>query len=248
VNAAAVERKPTPPPHRRLVLASKSPRRRQLLNERGFDHHVVSSGFDDGPLAPGRVSPRQWVAALAHLKAKAGLETLHTHHTHHEHDTAHAHLPPTRLLVLAADTVVVKGDALIGQPRDADDAARIIATLQDGSHHVVTGVALMTTDTVAWLVDQAHVTVGHIGRERIQRYIDSGDWRGKAGAYNLAERIDDDWPITFQGDPTTIMGLPMRRLEPALRNMLAPPEPSSTPTSTPTSTPAPSPADAEANS
>ena len=60
--------------------------------------------------------------------------------------------------------------------------------------------------------DSARVTVGAIDERALQAYLDSGEWRGKAGAYNLYERIEAGWPIQFEGDPTTIMGLPMRKL------------------------------------
>ena len=82
---------------------------------------------------------------------------------------------------------------------------------------MVTGVALLWVTPEGdrrreILVDLARVTVGAIGPERIRAYIRSGQWRGKAGAYNLGERIEAGWPISYVGDPTTVMGLPMRAL------------------------------------
>lgn len=196
---------PSDPPSRPLlpaplVLASRSPRRRQLLSEFGLPHEAVEPGIDDGLLEPGPVPPHQWVTALAYLKAAAAARTL---------------APDRPALVLGADTVVVKGAALIGQPADAADAERIIRLLQDGHHEVISGVALLRTDRPGWrrmFVDRARVRVGHIGDDAIRAYIAGGNWRGKAGAYNLAERIEAGWPIQYQGDPTTIMGLPMRML------------------------------------
>src|SRR5690606_20335325 len=163
-------------------------------------HEAVEPGIDDGLLEPGPVPPHQWVAALAYLKAAAAARTL---------------APDRPALVLGADTVVVKGAALIGQPADAADAERLIRLLQDGHHEVISGVALLRTDRPGWrrmFVDRAWVRVGHIGDDAIRAYIAGGNWRGKAGAYNLAERIEAGWPIQYQGDPTTIMGLPMRML------------------------------------
>lgn len=193
---------------RRLLLASRSPRRRKLLSEHGFAHEVIESGVDDSCLAPGRVSAEQWVLALAHLKARAGLASLAVS------DGA------ADGVLLAADTVVVKGDELIGQPRDASDARRIIRTLSNGEHRVLTGVAIASGDDVRWLLDAAEVRVGDIGDARIDKYVDSGDWRGKAGGYNLAERLEAGWPIEFVGDATSIMGLPMQRLAPMLTELL----------------------------
>jgi septum formation protein len=90
----------------------------------------------------------------------------------------------------------------------------IIRLLENGQHEVLTGVALVdpATGRRELFVDRARVRVGAIGGERIGEYIASGGWRGKAGGYNLAERIQEGWPIEYEGDPTTIMGLPMRIL------------------------------------
>jgi len=73
--------------------------------------------------------------------------------------------------------------------------------------------ALLLLAPRRWLVaDRAVVRVGPISDEQIEAYVASGEWRGKAGAYNLSERIEAGWPIECLGDPTTVMGLPMRRL------------------------------------
>jgi septum formation protein len=204
----------------RLLLASQSPRRRLLLREHGVEHDAEHPGVDDGELSPGRVTPEQWVAALAYFKAAAG---------------ARKQAPPGpgagghHRLVLGADTVCVKNGELLGQPRDAQDARRMLKLLENGSHEVLTGVAIIDPRAeasggggggVGWrhlFVDRARVRVGSIGDDKIQAYVASGEWRGKAGAYNLGERIAAGWPITYEGDPTTVMGLPMeallRRLE-----------------------------------
>jgi septum formation protein len=187
----------------RVVLASQSPRRRKLLDEHGVSHATVSSGVDDGLLVRGGVTPAEWVASLAYFKAAAGRERLDR--------TGHQ---PGDVVVLGADTVVRKGDRVIGQPADGADAERILRVLQNGSHEVLTGVAfvdLATGQRDMW-VDRARVRVGDLGDDRIGGYVGSGLWRGKAGAYNLSERLADGWPIEFEGDPGTIMGLPMRRL------------------------------------
>jgi len=187
----------------RVLLASTSPRRRQLLTDYGIEHVVANPGVDDGLLLRGGVSPSEWVAALAYFKAAAAMHALG--------DWSHA---PGEYVVVGADTVVRKGDELIGQPRNAGDAERILRLLQNGSHDVLTGVAMIDAGSGRrdMFVDRAKVVVGEIGEARIASYVDSGAWKGKAGAYNLRERIEDAWPITFTGDPGTIMGLPMQSL------------------------------------
>jgi septum formation protein len=192
----------------RLVLASQSPRRRQLLNESGLAHEAVHPGVDDGILATGDVPAGQWVAALAYFKAAAGADAV---------DAEARAAREGGLLVLGADTVCVHGSELLGQPRDAEDAAQMLRKMEDASHDVVTGVALLWVSTAGdrrreLLVDRARVRVGPLGPARIDEYVATGEWSGKAGAYNLSERMAAGWPIEYDGDPTTIMGLPMRAL------------------------------------
>ena len=186
-----------------LHLASRSPRRRRLLTEYGIPHEAVVPDVDDADLAPGDVSPAEWVAALAYFKAAATRPML----------AVREGGDPTGL-ALGADTVVLKEGRIIGQPRDAEEALEIIRLLENGQHEVLTGVALvdLSSGRRDLFVDRARVRVGSIGGERIGEYIARGGWRGKAGGYNLMERIQDGWPIEYEGDPTTVMGLPMRIL------------------------------------
>jgi septum formation protein len=183
----------------RVHLASRSPRRRELLASAGIQHDAAHPGLDDGELAPGNVKPEQWVMALAYLKATSALRSFP---------------PGAGPIVLGADTVVVYEGRLIGQPADAPDARRMLVQMRDTHHDVVTGVALLDPRSGRRdiFADRAHVRVGHISDDEIESYLASGDWRGKAGAYNLSERLAAGWPIEFTGDPGTIMGLPMKKL------------------------------------
>lgn len=161
-------------------------------------HSAVSPRLDDAELRPGSCAPPEWVSSLAYLKAWSVLE--------------HAGGPEGAAGVLGADTVVIKGDDLIGQARSEDEARAIIRRLEEGEHEVVTGVALVSNERRVIFHDSARVRVGRIGDDAIDTYVASGEWKGKAGAYNLGERIEAGWPITYEGDPTCIMGLPMERL------------------------------------
>lgn len=158
---------------------------------------VAGRLVDDGELVSGAVEPTDWVMALAYLKASG----------------ASGRIGPGSV-VLGADTVCVSGDELIGQPRDAAHAAEILSSFAGRKHRVMTGVALVDAETGRreLLVDESVVTWGEVGAEAIAGYVASGLWRGKAGAYNLRERLEAGWPIEFSGDPTSIMGLPMRVL------------------------------------
>lgn len=182
-----------------LTLASQSPRRRQLLTEAGVAHDVRPSGIDDGRLAQGRCTPAEWVMALAYLKAAA---------------TARQPDLPPGTTVLGADTVCVNAGQILGQPADETDAQRMIRAMAATTHDVLTGVALIDPGTAQRFVffDRSEVTVGALTDRQIADYAQTGQWQGKAGAYNIAERLDAGWPIEFTGTMDSIMGLPVDRV------------------------------------
>lgn len=216
-----------------LYLASQSPRRRELLQEAGINFEAFSPGQDDAELVATRaadgtmVDPAVWTAGLAFLKAVAGVETLRREDRLRTGD-----------VVLGADTICVGHDAngramILSAPASEAEARAMLAQWQDGEHDVLTGVALVRAGAIAgaaragsaWerageartiFVDRARVRWGRVSEIEIEGYLRSGSWRGKAGAYNLRERLGAGWPIAFAGDPATIMGLPMRRLGRAL--------------------------------
>jgi len=188
-----------------LILASSSPRRSELLNAAGFPHRVFPPTVDDAQLNRGRVSPIEWVQALAHLKLKSVSEAL---------------AAEARSVIISADTLVVRGDQIFGQPTDAHHAERTVRALTRRTHHVITSVALETAEGLDWITDTAIVTLGDLTDQQIHNYIASDQWRGKAGAYNLSERLEDGWPIACDGDPTTVMGLPMQRLTPIIEHAM----------------------------
>jgi len=204
-----------------IVLASTSPRRRELLAQalgaaEGRAFTVVDPRIEDGDLAmgcgprragkgsggAGGLPLRQWVASLAYLKAKAGAERWAKSGGSSD------------CIVIGADTLVDQDGEVLSKPLDAADAARMIRLVRNRSHEVLTGVALLHPATGARDVytDRAVVTVGDIGDDEIVRYTGGDAWRGKSGAYNLQERLDAGWPLKAEGDPGCVTGLPTRSL------------------------------------
>jgi septum formation protein len=182
------------------------------MDEHGLDHDAMHPGVDDGLLEPGQVPPEQWVKALAYYKARAGARLLA--------------LAAEPRLVIAADTTCVLGDRVIGQPADADDADAMIRSFVDAEHEVLTGVAILPAGPGASrnpnrviFAERARVHLGSLSDDKIHAYVTSGGWRGKAGGYNLSERLEAGWPIRFTGDVSTIVGLPMRPLLDRLERM-----------------------------
>ncbi len=215
-----------------LILASQSPRRQQLLREAGFSFTTVLPPMDDAHLCPGPVEPRRWVAALAYLKARAVQSMLAC--PDQRPAGVRADQP---LFILAADTIVIKDQRLIGKPSDENDARHILRTLSAGRHEVMTGVAIVEVPALGspvraalsssldqsprtLFVDCAHVHVGELGNDRIEAHVASGAWRGKAGGYNIFDQLNYNWPLHVEGDPTTVAGLPMQRVVPILSKLL----------------------------
>ena len=130
-----------------------------------------------------------------------------------------------QVVILAADTVCIENDGtVLGQPSNEKIAKDMLLQLRGAMHRTMTGVCLLShhagsaTRLRTLLYDVTRVEVGHISIAEIDRYVASGDWQGKAGGYNLQERLDGDWPIKVIGDPTTVMGLPMEKLKPLLQH------------------------------
>ena len=168
-----------------LVLASASPRRRQLLEMLGIPVEVRPSAVPE-IRKPGE-APRDYALRLAHDKARA----------------VPGHL------VLAADTIVVLDGELLEKPADEDDAVRMLLRLQGRTHDVVTAVALRADETVFEAIDVTAVTFRPAREGMLRAYARTGEPMDKAGAYGiqgygaaLVERIDGD----FFG----VMGLPIR--------------------------------------
>jgi septum formation protein len=196
-----------------LLLASRSPRRAEILHLAGLAHEAISPGLDDAQLAPRGASPRAWAASMAFLKAQAGLAQWRIGGA------------GARRLVIGADTICVHEGRILGQPIDAEDARRMLTSFDDTEHEVVTGVAVIDSSTGGRdiFIDRARVWWDGVGPARIEEYVASGLWAGKAGAYNLAERVEAGWPIRYEGSANTIMGLPIEQLRGRLERMMCPP-------------------------
>lgn len=176
-----------------------------MLLQAGYDVQAIDSGVDDSALAKPADRPIDlWAAELAGWKAEAAMRRIPP-----------AELRSNRYLLLAADTIVDVDSQAIGTPATGCQAAEMIRRLCNRRHDVVTAAVIKDPDKGVdrVIVDRATVSVGHIPDAEVDRYIQSGSWSGKAGAYNLSERVDAGWPITWVGDPGTVMGLPIRLLK-----------------------------------
>ena len=177
-----------------FVLASSSPRRRQLLQEAGYRFQVIEPLIAEPDEAFSGLSPAQQAESLAYFKARAVWD-----------------LYPGKS-VLGADTIVALGPKVLGKPDDADDARTMLQNLSGTRHCVITGVALLTPDCQRIIAsDVTFVTMRAITPHEIEQYIASGEWMGKAGAYAIQETADR-FVAKVEGSFSNIVGLPMELL------------------------------------
>lgn len=181
---------------RMLVLASASPRRQELLRNAGISFTVRPADIDETPLAG--ESPRNCAERLALEKAR----------------TVHRLKPQD--YILAADTVVIVDDAMLGKPRDPADAARMLRLLSGRTHQVTTGVCLITPAAEDVFSETTVVTMRELSDEEIDAYVATGDSLDKAGAYGI-QGIASRWIPRIEGDYSNVMGLPVAMVYDRLR-------------------------------
>jgi len=181
--------KTTLPP---LILASKSPRRQQLLKDLGLPFKVALK--DVLEQYPDTLSAGEIPAFLCHLKAEA-MEGL---------------FPDA--LVITADTIVWQNNQLLGKPADRADAIRILTRLSGQKHQVITGVCLLYNNEKTVFTETTEVWFRPLSQERIAWYVDHFPVFDKAGAYGVQDWIGLAGVEKIEGDFYNVMGLPLSRL------------------------------------
>jgi len=178
----------------KLVLASSSPRRRQLLAEAGYDFEVVAPPIEEPTDLGAALGPAERAEALAYFKARSVAQFM------------------PRAYVLGADTVVAAAGTppeLLGKPADSIEAARMLRRLSGTRHQVITGVALLGPAGYRHIAsDTTYVSLRPMTQEEIEAYVASGEWGGKAGAYAIQESADR-FVEKVEGSFSNVVGLPM---------------------------------------
>ena len=184
---------------KRLLLASASPRRRELLGSLGFDVEIVRlKDVDESyplDLPPEEVSPY-----ISRKKALA-----------YGHDFAHGDV------LVTADTVVINNGRVLGKPADAAEAADMLAALSGHTHRVVTGVTLTTPRETVTFSETTEVDFAALSADEIDFYVENYSPLDKAGAYGIQEWIGYIGITGIRGDYYNVMGLPLRHLYEALK-------------------------------
>lgn len=174
-----------------LHLASKSPRRRELLLRHGYDFGLLDLDIPEHPM-PGE-PPEDYVRRVAREKAGAGLLRV---------------IGQPEAVVLGADTEVVLDGRVYGKPADAADAASMLRTLSGRTHRVLSSVAVVTAGREAQADSVTEVRFAALDEAQIAEYLDSGEWVGKAGAYAIQGRAEA-FVAHLAGSYSGVMGLPM---------------------------------------
>jgi septum formation protein len=185
----------------KLILASTSPRRAEILHDAGFSFAVIASAVDETPI-PGE-SPSELVLRLADAKAELA--------------AARAVGPA---IVLAADTVVTLEGRIFGKPRSSDDARHMLENLSGRTHAVVTGVTLIRLPDAErrTFVESTLVHLAQLSAEEITRYLATEEPHDKAGAYAIQGRAGRYIP-RIEGDYFNVVGLPLARVTQALAEL-----------------------------
>ena len=179
---------------RRLLLASKSPRRSQLLRDCGLDFEVVD-GREAEEIYPADMPSEQVAEYLSRVKSDA-----------------YADMVEGGDVLITADTIVVVGGEILGKPSDREDAVRMLGLLSGASHTVITGVTLRTTDKVESFSCISRVKFRTIEPDEVDYYLDTYRPYDKAGAYGIQEWIGYVAIEGIEGSFYNVMGLPVQML------------------------------------
>lgn len=186
----------------KLILASNSPRRKELLAGLGLPFEVrVLSGIDES--YPDAIPVGDVALHIAGLKADAYRTTM---------------VPDE--IIITADTVVIVGDEILGKPVDEADAHRMLRLLSGRTHQVTTGVCIVAKEWERRFAVTTDVTFKTLSDEEIRYYVDTFKPFDKAGAYGIQEWIGYIGVTALQGSYYNVMGLPIQRIYEAIKELI----------------------------
>jgi len=184
-----------------IILASQSPRRKQLLEWAEIPFTVMVKETDES--YPAHLPVTDIAVHIARNKALAV-----------QNETG------TAIPILAADTIVVLGNEIIGKPKDRQDAISILIRLSGQHHKVITGVVILSGDKETSFADVTDVEFHPLSQEQVEFYVDKYQPYDKAGAYAIQEWIGVVGIKTISGDFYNVMGLPVSRVVKAVNQLI----------------------------
>ena len=202
--------------NKKIILASASPRRKELLKQAGYDFDVVVSNVEE---VITKSNPWEVVEELAYQKAKDVFRRLLS-----EIDYSFINEEDYTLTVIGADTVVATDNKILGKPADREEAYNMLNSLQDNTHQVYTGIAILdynfsTKKTVEkYFYEKTDVTFYPISDDEIYDYIATKDCYDKAGGYGIQGR-SAIFVKEIRGDYNNVVGLPIAKLYQELKKI-----------------------------
>lgn len=192
-----------------IILASGSPRRRELLSLIETDFEVITSDADETPL---ETSPDKIVEELSLRKAKDVFDKINGRNI----------LKGDRLLIIAADTLVFLDDVRMGKPTSHEDAVKMLESLSGNVHEVYTGVTLILwkagETVITSFSEKTSVEFDKLTRQEIEDYVSTGEPMDKAGAYAIQGK-STKFVKSITGDYHNVVGLPVARLYKEMKNI-----------------------------
>jgi septum formation protein len=201
---------PRTQPH--LILASGSPRRRELLQEAGYSFTVVPPAEDVECGVCSESGPAGLVADLAYRKAAAVRRQLLSNPQSEIHN-------PQSSIILAADTVAECDGFILGKPRDEQDARAMLTKLSGRDHRVLSGICVWapSQEKPRIRVAVSKLRMDSLTEAQLEQYLASGQWEGKAGSFGYQDRLG--WVQIVEGSESNVVGLPMELLEEMLAEL-----------------------------
>ncbi len=195
----------------KIILASQSPRRKQLLEWAEVPFVILVK--ETAEIYPANLSKEDIAIHIALQKAKTVQKAIDSNEFPELNENVKG------LPILAADTIVVLDNKVIGKPIDRNDAIDILCQLSGKTHFVVTGIAILAKDAPMTFADVTEVTFHDISKGQIEFYVDKYKPYDKAGAYAIQEWIGVIGIHSIKGDFYNVMGLPVSRVVKALQSL-----------------------------
>ena len=197
----------------RVVLASSSPRRREMLEGAGLDVIVRAPAIDDALLPVRAADVARDCMALAWFKAAQVVRQ----------ERQGSLVACGARAVIAADTACVLGSVALGKPADEHEARAMIEGTIGRDQRVWSGACVLSADGSERRMLCAATTVrfGEVPRALIDDHVESGRWRGKAGGYDIADLVAHRWPVSVLGDEAVVRGMPLEEILRAVGAMRA---------------------------
>ena len=182
---------------KKIILASASPRRREILEKLGLEFEVLVSSADESKIDKNSVKPSLYVQELALLKACAVAEKLKNKNA----------------LIISADTIVYLDGEILGKPQNEDDAECMLSKLSGKCHSVFSGICVMDAKTLKSVCakEETKVFFDKITPEKIKDYVKSGEPLDKAGSYAV-QGLGALFVEKIEGDFFNVIGLPVKKL------------------------------------